>query len=140
MSNATQGEPSMTAAPVQAGRSISRVEGTDKVTGHARYTADVPVDGVAYAVLVQSEIPHGTVTASSLSTSTDRAVGVPGVLHVLAPLNCPPLQVLPHELTYDLPLERRPSALRPDRAARRSAHGDDRRRLPGERHPCRISL
>ena len=30
------------------------------------------------------------------------------MLHVLTPLNCPPLHVLPRELTYDLPLERRP--------------------------------
>ena len=29
-------------------------------------------------------------------------------LAVLTPLNCPPLQAPPRELTYDLPLERRP--------------------------------
>jgi xanthine dehydrogenase YagR molybdenum-binding subunit len=92
----------------QVGRSIDRVEGRDKVTGRARYTADVPMVDLTYAVLVQSEVPRGIVTAASLEFSTGRALAAPGVLHVLTPLNCPPLHVLPRELTYDLPLERRP--------------------------------
>ena len=87
---------------------MSRTEGYDKVTGRARYTADVPVPDLVYAVLVQSEVPHGSVSPASLRTSAERASAAPGVLHVLTPLNCPPLQVLPRDLTYDLPLERRP--------------------------------
>jgi xanthine dehydrogenase YagR molybdenum-binding subunit len=98
----------MTQAPRQVGSPVSRVEGCDKVTGRARYTADTTVESVTYAALVQSEIAHGVVTAESLRVSAERAAGAPGVLYVLTPLNCPALHVLPLELTYDLPLERRP--------------------------------
>lgn len=90
------------------GRPVNRVEGVDKVTGQARYTADMPVEGVRYAVLVQAEITHGRVTPESISAATARASASTGVDHVLTPLNCPPLQVLPKDLTWDLPLERRP--------------------------------
>jgi xanthine dehydrogenase YagR molybdenum-binding subunit len=90
------------------GRPVNRVEGIEKVTGRARYTADTPVDGVVHAALVQSQIPHGHVTAESVAAAARRAASAPGVLHVVTPLNCPPLQVLPKDLTWDLPLERRP--------------------------------
>ncbi|AHC24948.1 MULTISPECIES: xanthine dehydrogenase family protein molybdopterin-binding subunit [Mycobacteriaceae] len=92
----------------QIGRPIDRVEGREKVTGAARYTADHPVSDLAYAVLVQSEVAHATVTAESVAAATARAAAAPGVLYVLTPLNCPPLHVLPEDLTWDLPLERRP--------------------------------
>ena len=90
------------------GTPMNRVEGVEKVTGHATYTADVVVPGTTYAVLVQSEIPHGTVTAESLRTSTERALAAPGVLHVLTPLNRPTLHPPPRQMSDDLPLERRP--------------------------------
>jgi xanthine dehydrogenase YagR molybdenum-binding subunit len=90
------------------GEPINRVEGREKVTGRARYTADTPVSGLAYAVLVQSEVPSGVVTTESLRGSTARAAAAPGVLHVLSPLNCPVLQEPPRDLTWDLPIERRP--------------------------------
>ena len=57
---------------------------------------------------MQSEIPHGVVTRESLELSAARAASAPGTLAVLTPLNCPPLHAPPRELTYDLPLERRP--------------------------------
>lgn len=87
---------------------MSRVEGADKVTGRARYTADTQVEAVTFAALVQSEIPHGRVTAESVTVAAAHAAAAPGVLHVMTPLNCPALHVLPQELTWDLPLERRP--------------------------------
>jgi xanthine dehydrogenase YagR molybdenum-binding subunit len=90
------------------GRPVNRVEGIAKVTGRARYTADNPVDGVLYAALVQSQIPHGRVTAESVAAAATRAGTAPGVSYVLTPLNCPPLQVLPKDLTWDFPMERRP--------------------------------
>jgi xanthine dehydrogenase YagR molybdenum-binding subunit len=90
------------------GASVNRVEGGDKVTGRAKYTGDHEVTGVTYAVLVQSEIPHGRVLADSLAEKTREVLAAPGVLHVLTPLNCPVLEVLPCDLTFDLPLERRP--------------------------------
>lgn len=93
---------------VTVGRPVDRVEGRAKVTGATRYTADTPVAGVTYAALVQSEIAHGEVTAESVAAAAAAATAAPGVLYVLTPLNCPPLQVLPEDLTWDLPLERRP--------------------------------
>ncbi|GAS86869.1 xanthine dehydrogenase family protein molybdopterin-binding subunit [Mycolicibacterium brisbanense] len=90
------------------GRPISRVEGTEKVTGSARYTADTVVPGLQYAVLVQSEIVHGEVTRDSLEAASAEAATAPGVSCVLTPLNCPALQSLPVDLSWDLPLERRP--------------------------------
>ena len=94
--------------PNTVGRPLNRVEGIDKVTGRARYAADNPVENVAYATLVQSQIPHGRVTPESMTAAATRAEGAPGVLHVLTPLNRPTLQELPKELTWDLPFERRP--------------------------------
>ena len=79
-----------------------------KVTGAAVYTADVSRDGLVYAVLVQSEIPRGRVTETSLRASADRAAAEPGVVAVITPLNCPAIEVLPRDLTDDLPFERRP--------------------------------
>jgi xanthine dehydrogenase YagR molybdenum-binding subunit len=90
------------------GRSVNRVEGREKVTGEALYAADTVIAGVAHATVVQSEIPHGVVTRESLELSAARASSAPGVLTVLTPLNCPPLHAPPHDMTYDLPLERRP--------------------------------
>jgi xanthine dehydrogenase YagR molybdenum-binding subunit len=98
----------MLQAPKQVGSAVSRVEGREKVTGAARYTADTAVGSVTYAALVQSEIAHGVVTAESLRESAQRAAAASGVLYVLTPLNCPVLHVLPRDLTDDLPLERRP--------------------------------
>ncbi|MDG4664681.1 xanthine dehydrogenase family protein molybdopterin-binding subunit [Mycobacterium sp. 236(2023)] len=90
------------------GRSVNRVDGVDKVTGAARYTADTRIDGVLYAALVQSPIAHGRVTAESVSEAERRTAARAGVQHVLTPLNCPRLQALPEALTWDFPLERRP--------------------------------
>ena len=59
------------------GDSVNRVEGAAKVTGSAQYTADVVMPGQVYAVLVQSEIPHGRVTEDSLRSSAERAAGAP---------------------------------------------------------------
>ncbi|MCF6386944.1 xanthine dehydrogenase family protein molybdopterin-binding subunit [Mycobacterium sp. MBM] len=95
----------MTAA---IGRPVDRVEGREKVTGAAGYAADTVIDGMVHAVLVQSTIAKGRVTAESMAAAAAIAEQAPGVLHVLTPLNCPPLHVLPADMTWDLPLERRP--------------------------------
>ncbi|KAB7756299.1 xanthine dehydrogenase family protein molybdopterin-binding subunit [Mycolicibacterium mucogenicum] len=90
------------------GRPVNRVEGSDKVTGRARYAADTNLPDVQHAVMVQSTVSHGRVTRDSLIAATDRARSAPGVTGVLSPLNCPALHTLPADLTWDLPLERRP--------------------------------
>jgi xanthine dehydrogenase YagR molybdenum-binding subunit len=90
------------------GRSVARVEGGDKVTGRATYTADVMLPGAAHAVLVPSQIAHGSVDADSLRLATEIASAAEGVLTVLTPLNCPRLGAPPADMSDDLPLERRP--------------------------------
>ena len=90
------------------GRPVNRVEGVDKVTGRARYAADTPVDGVVHAAVVQARIAHGHVIPESVTAAAALAGAAPGVLHILTPMNCPPLQAIPDYLSDDLPMERRP--------------------------------
>ena len=59
--------------PTSVGRPVNRVEGVEKVTGRARYTADTPVGDVRYAALVQAEITHGRVTPESIAAAAARA-------------------------------------------------------------------
>ena len=55
------------------GRPVDRIEGRDKVTGAARYAADTVIDGVVHAVLVQSTIAKGRVTAESMAAAAATA-------------------------------------------------------------------
>lgn len=69
------------------GQSVSRIDGRLKVTGGARYTADVPLPGLVHAVLVDSAIARGRIRA----LDTSAAERAPGVLAVITHLNAPPL-------------------------------------------------
>jgi xanthine dehydrogenase YagR molybdenum-binding subunit len=69
------------------GDSINRLDGRLKVTGGARYTAEWPLDHLAYGVIVQSTIPHGAI----VSIDTAAAAALPGVLAVLTADNAPTL-------------------------------------------------
>src|SRR5690348_3152980 len=73
-------------APV-LGAPLDRVDRRLKVTGGARYSAEMPTHGVAHAVIVQSTIPAGRIT----SLDTRAAEQAPGVLAVLTHLNAPRL-------------------------------------------------
>ena len=44
-------------------RSVNRVDGAEKVTGAARYTADIRIPGLVHAAIVGATIPSGRVTA-----------------------------------------------------------------------------
>ena len=90
------------------GQAISRLDGRDKVLGRTRYTADHTGPALTHAVLVQSEIPHGTLSLSLIQQAIAEAEAQPGVLYILTPANCPQLHTLPAEITDDLPCERRP--------------------------------
>jgi xanthine dehydrogenase YagR molybdenum-binding subunit len=57
-----------------------RLDARPKVTGEARYAADIAVDKLAYAVLVTSAIAKGRIAKLEL----DAARGVPGVLEILS--------------------------------------------------------
>jgi CO/xanthine dehydrogenase Mo-binding subunit len=67
-------------ALVVVGRPIVRDEGPAKVTGAARYTADVPLTGVLWGKCLRSPLPHARI----VRIDTSRAARVPGVRAVLA--------------------------------------------------------
>ena len=62
------------------GKPLPRVDARLKVTGEAQYAADIPVDNLAHAVLVTSEIARGEVKSISL----DAARACSGVLDVIS--------------------------------------------------------
>lgn len=76
------------------GQPINRVEARDKVTGSARYTADVGLPGMAYAALVSSTISAGRVRAMD----TSAAESAPGVLAVITHRNRPQWHSTPADL------------------------------------------
>src|SRR5262249_52133548 len=58
----------------------ARVDARPKVTGEARYAADIAIDNVAYAALVTSAIAKGRIAKLGLDAARD----VPGVLDILS--------------------------------------------------------
>ena len=67
------------------GKPVSRVDGHAKVTGQAKYAADLNVPDLAYGVVVSSEIAKGRIKSIDRST----ALAVPGVIEVFAHDNRP---------------------------------------------------
>jgi len=63
------------------GKGHERWDGFEKVTGRARYTADVQLPGMLYASFVNARIPHGKVLSID-TTEAERHPGVKGV-HVI---------------------------------------------------------
>jgi xanthine dehydrogenase YagR molybdenum-binding subunit len=61
------------------GQCVPRMDALEKVTGRARYTADVARPGMLYAQIVRAPIAHGRVTTLDLAP----ALEVPGVRAVL---------------------------------------------------------
>jgi xanthine dehydrogenase YagR molybdenum-binding subunit len=73
------------------GQPISRADGRRKVTGSARYTADVPAPAAAHAAIVHSKIARGR----TVSIETAAAERAPGVLAVLTHETMPRMKALP---------------------------------------------
>jgi xanthine dehydrogenase YagR molybdenum-binding subunit len=73
------------------GQPIERVDGRRKVTGSAKYAADARHDRLAHAVLVQSTISKGRITA----IDTADAARAPGVIKILTHQNAPKLGLPP---------------------------------------------
>jgi xanthine dehydrogenase YagR molybdenum-binding subunit len=73
------------------GQPISRVDGRLKVTGGARYTADIAPDAIVHAAIVYSTIANGR----TVSIDTAAAENAPGVLAVLTHRNMPRMKTLP---------------------------------------------
>jgi xanthine dehydrogenase YagR molybdenum-binding subunit len=73
------------------GQPISRAGGRLKVTGGARYTADIPVAGAVHAAIVHSTIANGRI----VSIDTTAAEKAPGVLTVFTHRNMPRMNPAP---------------------------------------------
>jgi xanthine dehydrogenase YagR molybdenum-binding subunit len=69
------------------GEPHDRVDGRQKVTGEARYAAEHNLPNLAYAVLVTSTVPAGSIA----SIDTAAAKSAPGVINVISHLNAPKL-------------------------------------------------
>jgi xanthine dehydrogenase YagR molybdenum-binding subunit len=69
------------------GEALNRVDGQLKVTGAARYAAEIPVPDMAHAVLVQSTIANGRI----VGIDAEEAERAPGVLQVMTHRNAPKL-------------------------------------------------
>lgn len=61
------------------GVSLSRIDGTEKVAGHAVYAGDLRLPGMAYAKVARSQVPHARIRRIDAS----KASALPGVLAVL---------------------------------------------------------
>src|SRR5690348_7476946 len=72
------------------GMPINRVDGPLKVTGTARYSAEIATENVAYAVIVQSAIARGAIER----IETNDAEQLVGVITVLTHENSPQLESL----------------------------------------------
>ena len=73
------------------GSPIDRVDGPEKVTGRARYSAEILLPDLAYAAIVGATIPSGRVTA----IDTSEAVAAGGVLAILTHENLPKVAAEP---------------------------------------------
>src|SRR5260370_2968361 len=78
------------------GQPISRMDGRIKVTGAARYTADIPIADVVYGVIVQSTIAKGR----TVSIDTVAAEQAPGVLAVFTHRNMPRMNPTPRPWSH----------------------------------------
>src|SRR5246500_660922 len=73
------------------GQPVSRVDGRLKVTGGARYAADVPIADLAHAAMVHSTIANGRI----VTIDTTAAESAPGVLAVFTHRNMPRMNPTP---------------------------------------------
>ena len=70
------------------GTSVPRIDGYDKVTGKARYAADIYMEGMLYAGALKS----GHVSAKVLKINTEKAKAIPGVKAVVTFADLPKKQ------------------------------------------------
>ena len=80
------------------GQPLGRVEGPAKVTGEAKYTADVLLPGMIWGKVLRSPLPH----AKIVSIDTREVEQMPGILAVLTATDLPDL--LTGRLVYDMPV------------------------------------
>jgi xanthine dehydrogenase YagR molybdenum-binding subunit len=80
------------------GRQASRLDGPVKVTGEARFSAEVTMERLSYAALVHSPVTRGRITR----LDTTAAEAAPGVVLVMTHRNMPRLSPLPLISVTDL--------------------------------------
>ena len=68
-----------------AGKSATRRDLREKITGRARYTADIKLPGMLYGHVLRSPHPHANV----LSVDVTQAAQVPGVQAIVTPFDAP---------------------------------------------------
>ena len=73
------------------GQPISRLDGPLKVQGQARFAAEFPMDGMAYAALAYSTIAKGRIA----DIDTSAAEAAPGVVLVMTYKNAPRMKAMP---------------------------------------------
>lgn len=93
------------------GKPVPRVDGRMKVTGRARYAADVKHDRQAHAVIVNATVGLGRITA----IDDDAASKIPGVIAILSHRNAPRLPYQPHRGSIDPAVGERVHMLQDDR-------------------------
>jgi CO/xanthine dehydrogenase Mo-binding subunit len=79
------------------GQSVVRRDLREKLTGEARYSADLKLPGMLYGQILRSPHPH----ANILSMDTIRASQLPGVHAIVTPFNAPPGRVASDLLILD---------------------------------------
>ena len=77
------------------GAPVSRIDGPLKVQGRARFAAEFPIDGMAYAALAFSTVPKGRIA----TLDTAEAEAAPGVVLVMTHRNAPRLKPMPLFMT-----------------------------------------
>ncbi len=67
------------------GHGLTRYDGPDKVSGRARYTADIRLPGMVFGKILGSSVPHAIIRR----IDTSRAEALPGVLAVITGADVP---------------------------------------------------
>ncbi len=80
------------------GKSFGRIEGPEKVSGRATYTADIAQPNMIWGKALRSPFPHARIVRIDTSEAAQR----PGVLAVLTAADLP--DVLTGRLVYDMPV------------------------------------
>ena len=80
------------------GQPIGRVDGTEKVSGEARYAGDVTLPGLVWGKALRSPLPHARI----VRIDTSRARSLSGVLAVLTAKDLP--NILVGRRMFDMPV------------------------------------
>jgi CO/xanthine dehydrogenase Mo-binding subunit len=80
------------------GQRIGRLDGVDKVSGTARFSADVTLPGLVWGKALRSPLPHARIRR----IDTSKARALPGVLAVLTAADLP--DVLVGRRMFDMPV------------------------------------